>query len=81
MVSKMTNIAQHATKASYSINYAFWPDYKSIPVHFIVEDSQYYYCTDEFADQVNEALIEADTPGKFTEYNTVEEFLKSLKKH
>ena len=57
---------------------------KSHVKNIIEEDSvsdEIFYCSDACADAVNESLREITDPTKYKEFNTIEEFLASLKQY
>ena len=70
-------------KTSYYLkNYSKWPDYMPLPIWILIPQAQSdleFSCTDSFVKEINKAINEATDPNSHVTYNTVEEFLDSLK--
>ena len=78
----MYNTEQYSRKIHYFANPAMWSDYAHVPVVFVIKNWNFereYGCSDYLAREINKAFKETENPEKHTTFNTVEEFLDSLK--
>jgi hypothetical protein len=78
----MYSTEQYSRQTHYFANPALWANYKPVSFVFVIRKWDFereYGCSDYLAREINKASKEAETPGEHTTYNTVEEFLVSLK--
>lgn len=78
----MYNTAQYREDLNYLGKTQIWPGYIPYSVLVFVKGWKWeseYGCSDNFAREINEAFAESEKPNHHTTFNTVEEFLDSLK--
>jgi len=67
---------------NYSANASIWPGYIPFNYWLVANDLKWnfdYFCSDSLAREINEAIVESENPDSHTTYNTIEEFLNSLR--
>ena len=79
----MDNTVQHSGKIKYSAKPSLWSGYISFTTYLVGHDLEWgreFICSDSLVDEINIAVAEAEDPNNHTTYNTVEQFLDSLRK-
>lgn len=80
--NSMNSTSEYSGTLNYSAKATIWPGYMPFSPWIIADDlgwGREFFCSDSLAVEINKAIGEAEDPKGHTTYNTIEEFLSSLR--